>query len=200
MGWVQTVDEYYTSRVNFILNSIIPSLEKNSQRRFIYVETAFFSRWWLTQDESMKSRTRALVDSGRLQFTLGHWSMPDEATTYYRDLITNGEFGMGYLVKEFGECGKPRVAWQIDPFGHSKGLAEIYHDMGFEALFLGRIDYMDYQKRKSEKSMEFDWHFGKNGKHWVDNYGILTRNFRISNIYLIDLTFSLTVYCWHWKY
>lgn len=83
--------------------------------------------------------------------------MPDEATTYYRDLITNGELGMKFLENEFGECGRPLVAWQIDPFGHSKGVAKLYRNMGFDALFLGRIDYLDYKNRTEHKEMEFEW-------------------------------------------
>jgi lysosomal alpha-mannosidase len=83
--------------------------------------------------------------------------MPDEATTYYRDLITNGELGMKFLENEFGECGRPLVAWQIDPFGHSRGVAKVYEKMGFDALFLGRIDYLDYKNRTEHKEMEFDW-------------------------------------------
>ena len=41
VGWIKTVDEYYTSTVQYILNTVIPELEAHPERRFIYVETAF---------------------------------------------------------------------------------------------------------------------------------------------------------------
>ena len=157
VGWLKTVQGYYDDRVQYILDTIIPALEANSERKFIYVEIAFFTLWWNKQRPSIKKRVHNLVKNGQLQFTLGHWSMPDEATTYYRDLITNGELGMKFLENEFGECGRPLVAWQIDPFGHSKGVAKLYRNMGFDALFLGRIDYLDYKNRTEHKEMEFEW-------------------------------------------
>ncbi len=39
--------------------------------RFIYVESAFFWRWWGEQDMSMKETVRELVNQGRLEFISG---------------------------------------------------------------------------------------------------------------------------------
>ena len=56
-----------------------------------------------------------------------------------------------------GECARPRIAWQIDPFGHSKEQASLFAEMGMDGLFFGRLDYADKDKRLKDKTMEMMW-------------------------------------------
>jgi hypothetical protein len=54
VGWLKTVDQYYygseqwidNGGVQYILDNVIPALLKDERRRFVYVEMAFFKRWW----------------------------------------------------------------------------------------------------------------------------------------------------------
>lgn len=62
-----------------------------------------------------------------------------------------------FLNDTFGKCGRPTVSWQIDPFGHSSEAAIEFAEMGFEGLFVGRIDFEDFYKRFSTKSLETIW-------------------------------------------
>lgn len=62
-----------------------------------------------------------------------------------------------FLKNTFGECGVPKVAWQIDTFGHSAEAAMQFADMGFDGLFVGRIDQEDYRERVVTKTMEHIW-------------------------------------------
>ena len=50
--------------VQNILDSIIEALLENPDRRIVYVEIAFFWRWWSQQTEQMKDTVRQLVNQG----------------------------------------------------------------------------------------------------------------------------------------
>lgn len=58
------------------------------------------------------------------------WVMHDEATTHYVAMVDQTHLGHTFLRREFGEAAIPRVAWQIDPFGHSSTQASL---LGAEA-------------------------------------------------------------------
>lgn len=50
--------------VQYILDSVIPELLSDPTKRFIYVEMAFFARWWREQDNIMKENVKKLVNEG----------------------------------------------------------------------------------------------------------------------------------------
>jgi lysosomal alpha-mannosidase len=163
VGWLKTVDEYYyganssiqDAGVQYILDSVVPALEANARRRFIYVEIAFFSRWWREQTPAMQARVRALVASQQLEFVNGGWCMNDEAATHYEATIEQMALGHEFLLDTFGVV--PRIGWHIDPFGHSKTQAALFAHMGFDAFFFARIDYQDYLARNSTARLETVW-------------------------------------------
>lgn len=64
--------------------------------RFIQVETAYFWKWWKLQNEKKREQVRKLVDSGRLEFIGGGWSMADEGATHYHSLIDQYTWGFRY--------------------------------------------------------------------------------------------------------
>ena len=112
LGWLKTVDEYYTGRgigslytdgnVKKELTSIIESLSKNVDRKFTWANIKYFSMWWSEQSEEMKELTRMLVQRKQLEFVGGGWSMHDEACPTFDIMIDNMMIGHKFLMDEFG--------------------------------------------------------------------------------------------------
>ena len=118
-GWQVTVDQYFFQDVYFVVDTVVDNLLKDPNRRFMYVETAFFARWWDQQTPERKELTRQLVQNGQLEFINGGWCMHDEAAPYYVEMVDQTTRGHQWLKKNFGSSAYPRATWQIDPFGHS---------------------------------------------------------------------------------
>ncbi|CAF1413328.1 unnamed protein product [Adineta ricciae] len=165
VGWLKTVDQYYYGShkeiqkrgVQYILDSVMEALVDNPDRRFIYVEMAFFWRWWNQQSNDTRDIVKQLVNEGRLEFISGGWSMVDEATTHYNSIIDQHALGAEFLYETFGDCARPKIGWQIDPFGHSREVASLFIQMGFDGLFFGRADYHDLIDRSTKRTREMIW-------------------------------------------
>jgi lysosomal alpha-mannosidase len=65
MYYILARNDIQHAAVQHILDSVIESLLENPDRRFIYVEIAFFWRWWIQQTEDMQNTVRKLVNQGK---------------------------------------------------------------------------------------------------------------------------------------
>ncbi|XP_075514635.1 alpha-mannosidase-like isoform X1 [Primulina tabacum] len=164
VGWLKTIDQYYVGSNNSIqgacvenvLDSVVVSLRRNPNRKFIFAEMAFFYRWWKEQSSEIQAEVRQLVDAGQLEFVNGGWCMHDEAATHYIDMIDQTTLGHQLIKSQFNKT--PRAGWQIDPFGHSAVQAYLLGaELGFDSIHFARIDYQDRAKRKGDKSLEVIW-------------------------------------------
>lgn len=159
VGWLKTVDGYFSgarrdiqdANVEMTLDTVVQELLKDTNKRYTQVEMKFFQMWWFEQTEEIKAAVRLLAKEGRLEFINAGWSMHDEACVHYEDMIDNMMFGQQFLLSEVGV--KPRIGWQIDPFGHSSANARLFAEMGFDAMIFARGDYQDTEKRMNESSM-----------------------------------------------
>ncbi|KAJ1689196.1 hypothetical protein LUZ63_013351 [Rhynchospora breviuscula] len=168
VGWLKTIDQYYvgsnnsiqgTSLIN-VLDSVVEALLRNPDRKFVFVEQAFFQRWWNEQSKATQFIVQKLVHSGQLEFINGGWCMHDEAATHYIDMIDQTTLGHRLIKKQFGKI--PRAGWQIDPFGHSAVQGYLLGaELGFDSVHFARIDYQDRAKRKGDKSLQVIWRGSK---------------------------------------
>ncbi|XP_059158649.1 lysosomal alpha-mannosidase-like [Physella acuta] len=157
VGWLVTVDQYYYQSVQFILDSVLAELTLDPTKRFIVVEVAYFYRWVNELSLEQHQQVFDLVNEGRLEFISGGWSMNDEAATHYLAIIDQHKLGFEFLRDSFGSCARVKAGWQIDPFGHSRELASLFAQFGFDALIFSRLDQQDNELRQVEKRLEFVW-------------------------------------------
>ena len=138
---------YYQQSSKYIIKTIIDSLKANPNRTFVEVEMYFIHRFWKDATLEQKNTMIQLISKfiiiyiyirGQLEIISGGWVSSDEATTYYDDIIHQFTFGQKWAYSIFNVL--PKVAWHLDQFGHSAGQASIISQMGFDALFMTRID------------------------------------------------------------
>ena len=99
--------------------------------------------------------------------------MNDEAAAHYQAIIDQMSLGLIKLNATFPNgCAIPKVAWQIDPFGHSKEQASIFAQMGFDGLFFGRLDWRDKDTRLANMTMETLWNAGKMNNSKISGFRI----------------------------
>ncbi len=160
-GWQITVDQYFYLDVYYVIDTVVRQLAEDPNKRFMYVETGFFARWWDQQPPRVKEMTKQLVQEGRLEFINGGWCMHDEASPYYVEMVDQTTRGHMFLKKNFGKAANPKGTWQIDPFGHSNTQAWLLSaEAGMNSLFWGRTDYQDMNHRyqtQGNPGLEWIW-------------------------------------------
>ncbi|XP_037300756.1 lysosomal alpha-mannosidase isoform X2 [Manduca sexta] len=164
-GWVKTFDEYYygtktstsSANVQLVYHSVLSELLHDKRRKFTFSETGYFWRWWKEQRPTTRATFRTLVQEGRIEFAGGGWVHNDEATPDYLQIIDQYTWGLRKLNDTLGPCGKPKAAWQIDTYGHSREQASLLAQMGYDGLFIGRVDYRERETMIEEDRMEFMW-------------------------------------------
>lgn len=154
-GWLMSAESYYSNYVRNIIRAVVDSLHQDSSRRFVWSETYFISQWYEEQNEDTRAGFRQLVEQGRLEFVGGGWVSPDEASVSPNAIIDNYMTGHRYLQKTFGVV--PKVAWQVDPFGHSSITPMLLGQIGFEGIVINRIHHTLKEHFKRNRQLEFVW-------------------------------------------
>ena len=95
--------------------------------------------------------------------------------------------GLKFPNETFGSCSIPSAVWQVDPFGHSREQASLFARMGFEFLFLGRIDYNDKSTRLAAKQMEMMWKVSDSLKDLKLFTGILYNTYSPPSTFCFDI-------------
>jgi hypothetical protein len=166
------LDGHVIGGVEAILDTMTSALQDNPDRTFVYADLAFFVKWWQELHADSRALVRRLVAERRLEFTNGGLVQHDEACSHYGGMVEQMAAGMGFLWREFGVS--PRIAWQLDGFGHSRSEPLLKAQGGFDALFFGRSDLVDMEARARARNLELMWRgsegFGAESDLWVSQY------------------------------
>ena len=193
VGWVKPSWEYYNSSaelsVKAILISVIDALQKNTSRRFSYVEQFYFSAYWNEQPQEKKQIIKKLIENGQLELLHGGYVMNDEACTYYDDIIEQMTLGHRFIKNTFNQT--TNVAWHLDPFGHSAPQARLFSEMGFDIWFFERISYPDFDQRKVNGQLEMIWR----PESYNRNKNFLLAHVNYLKYYLAPFDGCVTILC-----
>ncbi|XP_041984036.1 lysosomal alpha-mannosidase-like [Aricia agestis] len=169
LGYTRTFSAHYTgedgevtpSKVNMkrILDATIAELWANPDRTFTLSSSEFpyFFHWWSERHPTVHRMVYELLRQGRLVLVGGGWGMADEATTGYRALVDSYTYSLRKINSTFLHCGRPLVAWQADTFGHSREVASLLAQMGFDGLFFSPMSFDDEIIRMNRQALEFVW-------------------------------------------
>lgn len=81
--------------------------------------------------------------------------MPDQACTYFDDLINVYEYGREFSLKEFGNM--TRIGWHVDTFGHSSSMARILAEMGYDYESVFRINLQRREEIENKGNLMINW-------------------------------------------
>ncbi|XP_036590941.1 alpha-mannosidase 2x isoform X2 [Trichosurus vulpecula] len=154
-GWIKTFDKYYTEQTQHILNSMVPKLQEDPRRRFLWAEVSFFAKWWENINAQKRAAVRRLVGNGQLEIATGGWVMPDEANSHYFALIDQLIEGHQWLDKNLGVT--PRSGWAVDPFGHSSTMPYLLRRSNLTSMLIQRVHYAVKKHFAATHSLEFMW-------------------------------------------
>ena len=154
-GWVETLDDYYNTKVKKILDNMVRKLHLYEDMTFIWAEIVFFSRWYEELSEIQQDQVRLLVKSGRLEFVSGGWVMPDEANTHYVSVID--QFVEGHLWLKENLDVTPNNSWSVDPFGHSGTMPYLLKKSGMKNMVIQRIHQATKGALVKYAGLEFFW-------------------------------------------
>ncbi|CAI2374653.1 unnamed protein product [Moneuplotes crassus] len=173
-GWYRTYDSYFTGYVIPILNSTIDKVHSGKNYKYNWADTSFLAKWYREiASEEHKKKLHELVKQGKWQFMGSGWVMSDESLTVYKNVMLQLQTGIKFVEETFGV--RPKIGYQIDPFGNSAVTPSILSVLGYEGIVLSRIGTtFDWDLEASENS-EFIWE-GSNFDNKSDGKPILAHH------------------------
>jgi hypothetical protein len=145
-NWLQTSEEYFSSRLEPIFGHILRVLEAEP-RRVYCIESVFFLRLYWERHPEARDRLRRLLEpaSGQvgpqLRILASSLTTPDTLLPHPESILRDFHLGQAWLRRE-GLSAHPRTAYFPDNFGHSPHLPSLMRAVGVDSVGVTRIDGM----------------------------------------------------------
>ncbi|CAB4057632.1 MAN2C1 [Lepeophtheirus salmonis] len=171
-GWLKTIETYFQSATNKIINSAVDKLSKFQNMTFIWTEISFLHMWWESASQIRKENLKRLVKEGRFEIATGGWVMTDEANVHIYSMVDQLIEGHTWIKNTFDT--KPKTSWSIDPFGHGKTFPYVLRISGIDSMLIMRIHYAWKEWFAKNQNGDFLW-----SQSWdrYGDYSILCHNF-----------------------
>ena len=97
---------------------------------------ALLYEWVEEHEPALFARIPKLVKEGKWNIIGGWYLQPDCVMTSGESLLSQIAMGRKYFKEKFGV--EPKIAMNVDSFGHTRGLVQILNKTGFEAYLSKR--------------------------------------------------------------
>jgi len=97
---------------------------------------AFLYQWIEEYEPTLVKRIQKLVKQGKWHIMGGWMLQPDCNMPSGESFVRQGLLGKTYFKEKFGV--EPRTAINMDPFGHSRGLVQIFSRLGYDSYIVAR--------------------------------------------------------------
>mgnify|MGYP000211547339 CR=1 FL=1 len=155
--------EGYSEDVEKILLKSLKFLDRDEDFRFTIDQVSALKPFVDSYPKKAEEISK-YVDEGRIELVGGTYTAPDENIPTGEGLIRNFLYGRKYLKENFDV--KPKVAWEIDEFGHPYQLPQILKKSGFKYLGFAR----GVQEDNESQELDFFWEAPDGSRimtHWL---------------------------------
>jgi hypothetical protein len=153
-----------------MFEGVIGALCAHADRTFAFGD-AFFLVTWLRRvgarppaaacvaagHATWRAALGALAAQRRVELVGGGWASPDELLSPPDGVLLAFATGLDALSTELPHAPRPRVAWQIDPFGHGAPTPPALRALNFSAVALNRVPFRTRARARGARSLDFLW-------------------------------------------
>ena len=173
LGWQLTLSQYYNFKVKYIFKNLWQALSDDPKKTFV-MDNIGYLKAYLDDQKNTKEYPQIIkklqdwLIEGRVEITNISISSPDEAITYYKDLLSNIRSGVHWINTEIlkgldsDQIQKIKNqnfknAWYIDAFGHSSTTMKLLSQLGYNSVTWARMNTQQLDYRRKNKKLIFDW-------------------------------------------